>query len=179
MEIILQSDTELVNRTLHGESVAYEALFERYRSSILSMLLARCHDEALCDDLLQEAFIKAYLNLEKFNPAYSFAGWIMTIARNLFIDYTRRRGEAHNSVECTDSQVCTSPNPEQCYIDKEDNRRIRIALERLPAPYRTIIEMRFWRDMTYEQISEELGIPMGTVKTQIHRARRAFICILG
>lgn len=179
MEIVLLSDAELVEKTLRGESIAYEALFERYRSSILSMLLSRCADGAICDDLLQEAFIKAYLNLEKFDPSYSFAGWIMTIARNLFIDYTRRRGGIQPPVACSENHVCTAPNPEQCYIAKEDNRRIHLALDRLPAPYRIIIELRFWRDLTYEQIAEELGIPLGTVKTQIHRARRAFISILG
>lgn len=186
MEIVLLDDRELVRRSLSGDSVAYEALFERHRSSLHAMLASRCSGTSIskvasCDDILQEAFVKAYLNLEKYDPQYTFAQWIFTIARNLFIDYTRRHValEPYSNENESADGACSAPNPEEQVIAKQDNRRLHAALERLTPSYQAIVELRFWCDMSYEQISERLSIPLGTVKTQIHRARRAFIRELG
>lgn len=185
MEIVLLGDSELVERALCGDSSAYEALFERHRSSLRAMLQSRCSgDDAVLadsyDDILQEAFVKAYLNLEKFDPKYSFAQWIFGIARNLFIDYTRRNSHIEKcSLSADIGGVCSAPNPEEQVIAAQYNRRLREAFERLSPAYRVIVELRFWCDMSYEQISEKLQLPLGTVKTQIHRARQAFIRELG
>ncbi len=173
MEII--EDKELVRLTLEGDNSSFEVLFERYRDSILSMLRMRCGDNALADDLLQEAFIKAFLNLEKFDSSFAFGGWIMRIAQNLLIDYGRRVENRPKESAVDLDMPSESPNPEECFMGVEDNDRLNSALKRLNEPYRKIIELRFWRDMSYEQISEMLGLPMGTVKTQVFRARRAFI----
>ncbi len=179
MEVERLKDSELVERTLGGCAQSYEALFERYRDSLLVMLRLYNSDCDLCDDIVQEAFIKAYLNLDRYNPDYNFGGWIVKIARNLLIDYTRRvENRAKESTEEIDI-ASREPNPEERFMRSEDSSRITRALDRLPDGYRQIIELRFRRDMSYEQISVELGMPMGTVKTQIFRARRAFIEILG
>ncbi len=176
MEIV--EDKELVRLTLEGDNNSFEILFERYRDAILSMLRSRSGDSALSDDLLQEAFIKAFLNLEKFDSSYAFGGWIMRIAQNLLIDHGRRV-ENRPKENALDLDVASeSPNPEERFMGVEANERLDSALKRLSKSYRRIIELRFWKDMSYEQISEELGLPMGTVKTQVHRARRAFIDIL-
>ncbi len=179
MKVVLLEDKELVKRALAGDSASYEALFERHRSSVLGILQSRCGDEALSEDILQEAFIKAYLNLEKYNPKYSFGGWLMTIAQNLFIDYTRKIENQPKQGEVELRSISSGPNPEEHFMVAEDNRRLNEALESLTPAYRTIIEMRFWRDLSYEQIADELNLPIGTVKTQIFRARRAFIEKLG
>lgn len=185
MEIIFLNDNELVVRALDGDSAAYEALFERHRSSIRSMLQSKCSgDDALLadsyDDILQEAFIKAYLNLEKFDNQYSFAQWIFAIARNLFIDYTRRRTHIEKwPLMSQVGAICSAPNPEELVIAAQDHRRLRQTLEKLSPQYRAIIELRFWNDMSYEHISQKLDLPLGTVKTQVHRARLAFIKKLG
>ncbi len=177
MEVI--SDKQLVECTLSGNKESFEMLFERYRDAILLMLHQRSRDVALCDDILQEAFIKAYLNLEKFDSSYNFGGWITRIAKNLLIDHGRRVENRPKEDSCTIEILSQAMNPEEKFMSVEANKRLNDALSSLTPSYRKIIEMRFWRDMSYEQISEELNLPMGTVKTQVHRARRAFIDILG
>lgn len=179
MKAVLLNDNELVQKALQGDSTSYEALFERHRSAILGALNSRCKDDALSEDLVQEAFIKAYLNLEKFDSKYSFAGWLARIAQNLFIDYTRK--SKNKKMQGSDElmQIPSGLNPEQSFISKEDNRRLNQALESLSPAYRQIIELRFWQDLTYEQIAAKLNLPIGTVKTQIFRARKSFIEHLG
>ncbi|MFI3299029.1 MAG: sigma-70 family RNA polymerase sigma factor [Rikenellaceae bacterium] len=180
MEVILLEDSELVERSLSGESACYEALFERHRGSLFAMLLKRSDgDRELSGDILQEAFIKAYVNLEKFDPKYSFAQWIKTIAKNLLMDHQRRVENRPKQNTENLEVIAPTPNPEEYFMGKEDKKRVARALDSLPEPYKTIIEMRFFRDLSYEEISEKLSIPMGTVKTQIYRARKLFIQLLG
>lgn len=179
MKAVLLDDNDLVQKALQGDSTSYEALFERHRGAVLGVLNSRCKDDALSEDLVQEAFIKAYLNLDKFDSKYSFGGWIVRIAQNLFIDYTRK--SKNKPMQGSDElmQIPSGLNPEQSFISKEDNRRLDEALANLTPAYRQIIELRFWQDLTYEQIAEKLKLPIGTVKTQIYRARKSFIEQLG
>lgn len=179
MKSVLLEDSELVARALAGDSSSYEALFERHRNSILSIVRSRCGDGALSEDIVQEAFIKAYLNLNKFNPRFSFGGWLMTIAQHLFIDYTRKIENQPKENESQITAICSEPTPEEHFIVDEDNRRLSEALNSLTPAYKTVIEMRFYQDMSYEEIARKLSLPIGTVKTHIHRARRAFIERLG
>lgn len=177
MEII--TDGQLVERTLLGDDASFEILFERYSEGLLGWLRSRTSDLALSDDILQEAFVKAFLNLEKFDAKYSFAAWIRKIAQNLLIDHSRR-AENRPKESASNLEVASeTPNPEESFMGVEDNERLSCALNKLTPAYRKIIELRFFRDMSYEQISEKLSLPMGTVKTQVHRARKAFIDILG
>ncbi len=179
MEIDRLTDDKLILRTLEGCDSSFEVLFDRYRDMLYTSVSLRTGDSELCNDIVQEAFIKAYFNLEKFNSFYNFGGWIVTIAKNLLIDYNRRaENQMKESTEEIDV-VSREPNPEESFMRIEDNLRIRRAIEGLSPMYQRIIELRFWRDMSYEQICVELELPMGTVKTQVYRARRAFIDILG
>lgn len=171
-------ELDLLERALRGDRHAFDELAQGYSSSIRSMLISRNVSSADAQDILQETFIKAYVNLEKFNPEYTFGQWIYTIARNLFIDFTRRRRDDFLDVDGSDTP-CTTPNPEQSVINEQNGRQLLDALERMPRNYRRMIELRFYSDLSYEEISQRLGMPMGTVKTQIHRAREKFIKELG
>ncbi len=179
MEIILLDDAELVERTLKGDSASYEALFERHRGTLLSMLHKRTYgNKELSDDILQEAFIKAFLNLDKYDAKYSFAVWIKTIARNLLCDHQRRAENRPKQNTENLEVIANTPTPEEYFVSKETGRRVAAALEALSDNYKTIIEMRYFQDLSYELISEKLNMPIGTVKTQIFRARKAFIKVL-
>lgn len=174
-----KSDFELVGQALSGDSASYGVLFDRYRSAVRGML--NCRSKAVADDILQETFIKAYLNLDKFNPLYSFPGWLLIIARNLLVDHTRRasRLDPALSVDAQTAVIASlAPNPEEQAINNQNRRNLERALERLTPAYREILYLRFWSDMPYEAIAEKLGLPLGTVKTQIHRARLALINLL-
>lgn len=177
MEVI--DDKELVQRTLDGDCHSFDVLFERHRVGILAMLCSRSGDGQLSEDILQEAFIKAFLGLKKFNAEYEFGAWIMRIAQNLLIDYNRRVENRPQESAVPVDVVSNSPNPEESFMGVQNSQHISDTLQKLNPSYREMIELRFFKDMSYEEISNKLGLPMGTVKTQIHRARRAFIEILG
>lgn len=91
------TDRELIDMILLGESSLYDELFSRYRSALMSMLQQKCRSTDDAEDILQETFVKTYLNLERYNSEFEFGQWIFTIARNLSIDFARKRHEAHIS----------------------------------------------------------------------------------
>lgn len=174
---IVATDQQLVEQVLGGDSMAFEHLFNRYRDSIYQLYLQRTGGNVDdTDDLLQEAFVKAYLNLHRYKPDYTFGQWIYTIARNTFIDYVRRKREDTVPLDkTTDSSGALSayntPSPEERLINDQTRDRLEAFILRMPPRYRRLIELRFFREFSYEEIAAELGLPMGTVKTQIHRAR--------
>ncbi len=161
-----------------GDAAAFETLFNRYRDGIYKLYLNRTggnRDDA--DDLLQETFIKVFLNLGKYDTAFTFGQWIYTIARNTFIDFMRKKRD--------DLQIDTSPaggtalhqSPfARSYARKSASSTTRTAnssriTSHMTPRYRRLIELRFFKEYSYEEIAAELDIPLGTVKTQIHRAR--------
>ncbi|MFI3266624.1 MAG: sigma-70 family RNA polymerase sigma factor [Rikenellaceae bacterium] len=179
---IVESDQRLVDMALDGDAVAFEQLFDRYRNSIHQIYAQRMEgfsDQA--GDLLQETFIKVYLNLSNYDSRYTFGQWVYTIARNTFIDYARRRRDDLSVdsyiVEGT-SNFASTPTPEQEMINEQSRKSIEFFMSKMSSRYRTLIELRFFKEYSYEEIANELQLPMGTVKTQIHRAREQLCKIL-
>lgn len=180
MDIIPQklTDQELVEQTLAGNTICYETLFDRYRHPLYAAIVSRCGDEQDAGDIIQETYVKAYFNLPRYNADYTFGQWVYTIARNLFIDYARRKRSAGSTVSIDSNTTgeminpaCDMPNPEERIISRQRSSLLDNLLEELPAHYRTMIQLRFIKEYSYEEIAEQLGMPIGTVKTQIHRAR--------
>ena len=170
---IAYDDQKLVELALDGDTIAFEHLFNRYRDSITKLYLQKTFgniDDT--NDLLQETFVKVYLNMHKYNNTYTFGQWVYTIARNTFIDYIRKRRELFPIENITLSDgVYLAPNPEEHYIRAQQQIQLDSFLVKMKPKYRVLIELRFFKELTYEEISDELKLPMGTVKTQIHRAR--------
>lgn len=174
---IILTDQQLVVLALDGDATAFEHLFNRYRGSMLQLYIQRTggnRDDA--DDLLQETFLKVYLNLERYNPSYTFGQWVYTIARNTFVDYLRKRKDNLSIDKFPKDQSSMSPQsllptPEESIINSQQHAQLEMYLEKMTPKYRKLIELRFFRDYSYEEIAVELGKPLGTVKTQIHRAR--------
>lgn len=170
-------DQQLIELILGGDTIAFEHLFNRYRDSMRQMYLQRTYGNSDdTDDLLQETFIKVYVNIHKYDPAYTFGQWLYTIARNTFVDYIRKRRDdlPIETVQSSSSSIHTSsptPTPEDSYIRFQQRAQLERILECMSPKYRLLIEMRFFKEYSYEEIAEELAMPMGTVKTQIHRAR--------
>ncbi len=173
---IVASDSALVDMVLDGDPRAFEHLFERYGASLRQLYLQRTGGKGDdTDDLIQDIFIKAFLNLNSYNRSYAFGQWIYTIAKNTFIDYVRKRRD-DVSIEGTGGEyvrqpASLTPNPEETIIRTQRQSQLEQYLEMMAPKYRRLIELRFFKDLSYEEISEELGLPMGTIKTQIHRAR--------
>ena len=176
------NDSALVSQARDGDRRAFDELFGRYQESIRQMYLQRTGgNEPDSNDMLQNTFIKVYLNLDRYNPEYTFCQWIFTIARNTFIDYTRRRREFMVSIDASDnlSNVCMpasqQPTPEERMIITQHSRELNTILDNMAPRYRDVIILRFFNEYSYDEIAEKLNVPIGTVKTLIHRAREILL----
>ncbi len=175
---IVATDAQLIEMVLGGDTEAFSHLFSRYRDSMYQFYHQKTGGLGIdIDDLLQETFVKVYLNLDKYNTDYTFGQWVYAIARNTFIDYTRKKRDNVVSIDVSRdgySQVVTpsgAMNPEERLITAQSRAQLEEFMGRMTPRYRMLIELRFFRDFSYEEISVELKLPLGTVKTQIHRAR--------
>ena len=174
-DYIIATDQELIGRVQDGDSTAFEHLFNRYRDSIYQLYMQRTGGNVDdTNDLLQETFVKVYLNLQRYSSRFTFGQWVYTIARNTFIDYMRRKRDDTVPIDRIGERVSSSwggPTPEERMITDQSRARLESLLERMSPRYRKLIELRFFKEYSYEEIAAELQLPMGTVKTQIHRAR--------
>ncbi len=170
-DYIVADDRRLVELALDGDDRAFEYLFNRYREAIHRLFVQRLGNTDDADDLLQETFIKVYINLLRYSCDYTFGQWVYTIARNTFIDFVRRRQDDLPIDERFLSPASTAPTPEERIISLQQRTQIEHYLDRLAPRYRQLITMRFFDEFSYDEIADKLSLPLGTVKTQIHRAR--------
>ncbi len=174
-QYIVESDEQLVGKALEGDNIAFEHLFTRYREAVKQLYLQRTQgNNADADDLLQETFVKVYLNLGSYNPGYTFGQWIYTIAKNTFVDFYRRRRETLplESISASNTPLTpSSQTPEESFISSQQRTQLEHHLEKMNPRYRQLIELRFFKQFSYEEIAAHLNLPLGTIKTRIHRAR--------
>ena len=176
-------DRALVKLVVEGDSRAFEPLFMRHKDTIYAMLVKRAINSDDVEDLLQEAFMKAFVNINRYNPNYDFGAWICTIAKNTFVDFNRsRRNKALNPENnlplegrCTTNAQAVSPTPEESIINAQQRAQIERYIATLPEDYRELFVLRFIEEYTYEEIAEALQMKLGTVKTRIFRVR-AMMC---
>ena len=171
---IILSDAQLVVLALDGDSVAFEILFKRYREEIYALCLGRTGgNREDADDLVQETFVKVYVNLEKYDARYTFGQWVYTIARNTFIDSVRRRRDnlSIDAISAPSVAPTSDEEPDSRIINEQHGVQIERCMASLPEKYRRMAELRFVSELSYEEIADQMGLPIGTVKTQIHRAR--------
>ena len=180
MAITKNTELQLINKSLAGDQAAFEKLFNIHKEAVKAFLIKLSGSEFDANDLLQETFIKAFLNLEKYNSQYTFTQWLIVIAKNTFIDYVRKKGD-RGSLLLIDSGLANDiigDNPEELIMLKERKKEIEAEIENLSVNYRTIIEMRYYLGLSYEEIAEELNIPIGTVKIRLFRAKEQLNKIL-
>src|SRR5205823_13047830 len=158
---------------------AYGILLGRYRRVVYSLIYRMVGNAEEANDLAQEAFIRAFRNLASYDRSRSFANWLFKIASNLSIDYHRKRklrtvsmavgeeGEEGREMEFPDP----TPSTLDVLVEQEDAERTGGLVESLPEHYRIVDLLRHSRDLSYEEISETLDLPVGTVKARLHRAR--------
>lgn len=174
-------DWKLVQRALkNGDQKAYAELMGRYRDTIFFMLLKMVKDKDNADDLTIEAFGKAFKNLAQYTPDFAFSTWLFKIATNNCIDFIRRRKSVvslDRTYENADGDDFTfepksdTLNPEEKAIKKQKIQLMKSVVEKLQPRYRTLVELRYFQERSYEEIAKELDLPIGTVKAQLFRAR--------
>ena len=170
---IVATDAELVELSSKGDHQAFEYLFTRYREAIRRLFEQRLGDRDTAEDLVQETFIKVYLHLKNYSPAFTFGQWIYTIARNTLVDYLRRRTDDVSIDDGYRAPQAMTMSPEESVIIKQRRDHFEVSLNELSEDYRRIIEMRFIDEYSYEEIAEKLERPINTIKTQIRRAKAA------
>jgi len=175
-----RNDVGLVRKAKAGDGKAYDELTVMYKDIVFKIIHRMVHNQQEAEDLTQEAFIKAYNSITSFNEEYAFSTWLFKIATNNCIDYFRKRKLKTHSMDETirykDDEIhqeYADPDPdvEREIIADEKSRTIRKAIEELPDKYRIVIKMRHQEEKSYEEISELLDLPLGTVKARIFRAR--------
>jgi RNA polymerase sigma-70 factor (ECF subfamily) len=174
-------DYSLVQKALDGDQKAYAELMGRYRDSIYFMLLKMVNNKDDADDLTIEAFGKAFNRLKQYTPNYAFSTWLFKIASNNCIDFIRKKKLKLTSIDTpyenddndSGGLDLKSPdrNPEQEAIREQKILLMREVVDKLKPRYKELVEMRYFKEMSYEEISEELDLPLGTVKAQLFRAR--------
>lgn len=165
-----------------GNQKAYAELMERYRDSIYFMMLKMVKNKDDADDLTIEAFGKAFKRLNQYSSQFAFSTWLFKIASNNCIDHLRKSNnnntfsidKNHDTNDGGEIQIemrSDSLTPEEKIIRKEKIKLMRVVVEKLKPRYRQLIELRYFDELSYEEIADRLEMPIGTVKAQLFRAR--------
>jgi RNA polymerase sigma-70 factor (ECF subfamily) len=178
------SDQDLVARAQQGSEKAYRELLGRYQRPVFSVIYRMIRDREQAEDLAQETFVRVFNNIDRYDPRYKFSSWIFKIATNLTIDSIRRKEIATVSIDGSRNAVTpdqieatsitiasTDENPEELLEAKQLGEEIEEAIQRLRPEYRAAILLRHVEGREYQEIAEILSLPLGTVKTYIHRGR--------
>jgi len=183
-------DYELVNRALEGDQKSYAELMERYRDAIYFMLLKMVNNKSDAEDLTLEAFGKAFKKIHQYTPNYAFSTWLFKIATNNCIDFIRKRKanivSIDQNIDDLEGQYISptpmlssgNPDPEEKLIKEQNIQLIQDIVSKLKPRYRKLVELRYFKEYSYEEIADELNLPLGTVKAQLFRARELLSNIL-
>ena len=182
-------DLKLVNRALEtGNPTAYNELMKLYRDPLYFMLFEKVGDQELAKDLTIESLGKAFNKLHLYVPNYVFSTWLFTVARNHCIDYLRKNKLPTVSIDkmmldedgkrTSFDLISDMLNPEQEMEKKQRIAILRQIVDQLKPKYRVLVKLRYFKEMTYDEIATTLDIPIGTVKAQLHRSREQLFNIM-
>lgn len=172
--------SQLIKEAIEGDETAYKQLLENYRGAIFNLLFKMVRNKEETEDLVQEAFMKAFSALPSFNEEYAFSTWLYKIAINNCIDHMRKKRlktySINKPVQSKDGELDrefpdTSMSPDREILNEERSHIIESAIDDLPENYKVAIILRHSEEKSYEEIAEILNIPLGTVKARIFRAR--------
>ena len=183
-----QRDLVLIQAALDGSAKAYEALLRSYRKSVYHIALRMVRDPNDADDLTMETFAKAFGHLSRYRPQFAFSTWLFRIATNGCIDFIRKNKiktqPLNAAVLLGDGEsflldVCDhAPNPQEAFIRQQRIEVVQRVVTRLPAKYARLVRLRYFEELSYEEVATELQVPLGTVKAQLFRARELLLQLL-
>lgn len=184
-----QYDVALVKRAVEQhDQAAYAELLDRYKESVFYLLMKMVNNRDDAEDLTIEAFGKAFKNIEQYTPNFAFSTWLFRIATNNCIDFIRKKRmvtvsldktfEGDDGGEMTMDVRSNTLDPEENLIRKQKNVLMQSLVTKLKPRYRTLVEMRYFQELSYEEIAEKLDLPIGTVKAQLFRSREFLYNIL-
>lgn len=174
-------DNELLLAAKKGDQKAYTALMEKYRKSVYHLILKIVKSPEDAEDLMIEAFSKAFDRLDQYSPDYAFSTWLYKITSNTCIDFLRKKSIEKISLEKEGKSLfdsinfSTNSNPEMDLIKSQRIDKLQDAVNSMDEIFSRVIALRYFKEYSYEEISEELNIPVGTIKVQLHRAKKILL----
>ena len=167
----------LVGRIIDGDTAAFTLLVERYKRPVYALAYRLLGNATDAEDAAQETFVRAYTRLTSYQPGSRFGSWLLAITSHWCIDSLRRKRAL--SLEAASegrgdlgTPASVKEQPEAVALDRERQHEVRAWLDQLPAPYRAVLELRYWQDLSYNEISETTGLPVSTVRMRLFRARQ-------
>lgn len=170
-------DLDLIQQVLSGKHESYAQLVERYQKPLIFFLRGILRDEEEVLDCAQEAFLAAYRNLWKYSAGYTFKAWLYAIARNKAIDLLRKK-KKEAPIPLNENLIDPQEGPEAIWLAKEQASQIKGVLAELPEHYQQALYLRYQQEMSYEEISIVLNIPVSSVKTHLFRGKEKLRQIL-
>jgi RNA polymerase sigma factor (sigma-70 family) len=177
-----------VKLAIGGDQKSFKFLMNRYQNAIYHTMYKMVGNKEDSDDLTQEAFSKAFNKIESYQPRYAFSTWLFKIASNNCIDHIRKKRLVLLSIDETiekegaqtfsNNLKSTNLDPEQKFIQQQRIKLMRTLMKQLSEKYRLMIELRFFEELSYDEIAKELDIPLGTVKAQLFRAKELLYGLL-
>lgn len=178
------NDSHWIEQALRGSQEAYTQLVRAYQRPVFSIIVRMVRDPMLAEDLTQETFVKAFRALASFEPSRKFSSWLFTIAHNTTIDHVRRKQIPTVSIDGVDRgeergpglenmAVAVDASPEDDLAHRELATDLETALSGLRSEYAEVLVLRFQESLSYEEIAQITGLPLGTVKTHLYRGRKA------
>jgi RNA polymerase sigma-70 factor (ECF subfamily) len=179
-----REDYILAKEAVGGDQRAYEKLTNRYKDMIYFTILKMINNKQDAEDLTIETFAKAFLNLEQYKPSYAFSTWLFRIATNTCIDFLRRKNaklksamkDIENGLDSLRGKEVH--NPEKILMKNQRKEFVIEILGKMNPDYKLLIELRFFKELSYDEIAKELGIPLGTVKAKLFRAKQLLYDLL-
>lgn len=173
-------DIELIKQAMANSSKAFETLVKKYKKSVYYLILKMVVDSNDAEDLTQDSFAKAFNRLNLYSEKYAFSTWLFRIATNNCIDHLRKHklkttslysdSENDEGMHLTFDVKDSSLNPNEQMLKKQRHEMLKKVLKELPPKYQELIDLRYFKELSYEEIADLLHIPLGTVKAQIFRA---------
>jgi len=176
-------DYKLVKLALEqGDQKAYAELLQRYRESVYFTMMKMCNNKDDAEDLTIEAFGRAFKKLDQYSPDFAFSTWLFKIASNNAIDFLRKKkqkfsisldhkSEDYEGYDHSANIKSPTPDPEEIFIKKQKIDNVRLLVNNLKPKYKEMIELFYFQEMSHEEISQKLNLPIGTIKAQLFRAR--------
>jgi len=163
-----QDEPELIARSMDDDEQAYAILVNRYKQGLYHHCFNITHDEDLAEDIALDAFVEAFLHLDRYDSRFRFSTWLYKIATNLALMHMRKRHDVRMDEDELDRIVGELPDGEQFALYRE----LHEAVDTLPVQYRTVVTMHYWQGKSYREIASSMGTTVGSVKGWMSRARK-------
>ena len=163
-----------VTGAMRGDQASFAHLVDQYKAQVYNLAFRMLGNPEDAEDAAQETFLRAYSQLRGYDPSRKFSSWLLSITAHYCIDQLRRRRFAWVPIDIVDSLDwlwSDTAQPEQSAIDGEDRDEVRRLLHLLPAKYRLVLVLRYWQDLSYQEIAAITKMTEAAVKTRLHRAR--------